>query len=157
MIYAAVTSRSPRVQFAGFLAKFSPEIQKTTKAALVKMRARVPGAVELVYDNYNALVVGFSPNGKTWDSVFSIAVYPRWINLFFLQNALDLDDPEKLLQGSGKVVRSIRLTAAADLDKPAVRALMRQAMAMADTPYDRRAKRSIVIRAVSTKQRSRRP
>jgi Domain of unknown function (DU1801) len=115
----------------------------------------VPGAVEVVYDNYNALVVGFSATGKAWDSVFSIAVYPRWINLFFLQNALDLADPQGLLQGSGKVVRSIRVTSAADLDKPGVRALMRQALALADPPYDRRAKGSIVIRSISKKQRPR--
>ncbi len=140
-----------------FLAKFSPEIQKTTKAVLVKMRSRVPGACEVVYDNYNALVVGFSATEKTWNSVFSIAVYPRWINLFFLQNALDLTDPEKLLQGRGKVVRSIRLTSAADLDRPAVRALMRQALSLADPPYDCRAKGRIVIRSISKKQRSRRP
>jgi hypothetical protein len=66
-----------------------------------------------------------------------------------------LADPQKLLQGNGKVVRSIRLASAADLDKPAVRALMRQALALADVPYDKHAPNRIIIRSVSKKQRPR--
>ena len=148
---------TPKAQLAAFLAKYSPDVQKVAKAVLTKMRRRVPGAVEVVYDNYNALAIGFSATGKAWDSAFSVVCYPRWVSLFFLQSALDLDDPQKLLQGNGKVVRSIRLASAADLDKPAIRALMRQALALADPPYDRRAKSSIVIRMVLKKQRPRRP
>jgi hypothetical protein len=42
--------------------------------ALAKMRARLPGAVELVYDNYNALAIGFGPTERTSEAVFSIEV-----------------------------------------------------------------------------------
>jgi hypothetical protein len=34
------------------------------KGALALLRKRLPGAVELVYDNYNALAVGFGPSGR---------------------------------------------------------------------------------------------
>jgi len=49
------------------------------------MRARLPGAVELVYDNHNALAIGFGPTERASDAVFSIALFPRWVSLFFLR------------------------------------------------------------------------
>src|ERR1039458_9537409 len=66
--------------------------------------ARLPGAVQLVYDNYNALVIGFGPSERASEASFSIVLYPRWVTLFFLQGA-GLPDPRRLLKGSGKVVR----------------------------------------------------
>ena len=109
----------------------------------------------MVYDNYNALVVGFSPTEKPSDAICSIALYPRWVNLYFLWGAF-LDDPEKLLKGAGRQVRNIRLEAASDLDKPAVRALLAQAADDSLKP-SKNTRGTIVIRAVSAKQRSRRP
>lgn len=126
------------------------------KAVLKKMRARMPGAVELVYDNYNALVVGFGPNERASDAVFSIALYPRWINLFFVYGAT-LPDPKKILRGSGRQVRSILIKDAAELDTPDVRELMDAALDDADPPIDPKAKRRMTIRAIAPKQRPRQP
>ena len=50
---------SPSKQLAMFLARFSPEIVKLATAARAKLRRRLPGAVEMVYDNYHALVMAF--------------------------------------------------------------------------------------------------
>ncbi len=41
--------KSPEKQLAGFIAKYTPEIGALGHAALAKMRARLPGAIELVY------------------------------------------------------------------------------------------------------------
>ena len=147
---------SPAQQFAGFLAKFSPEVRAVAKAAIATMRKRVPGATELVYDNYYALVVGFGPNERPSDAIFSIAIYPRHVSLCFLYG-VELDDPQKLLQGGGNQVRHIRLDeGASTLDQPAVRALIAQAIESADVPFDRTARRRMIIRMVETKQRPRR-
>src|SRR5215204_79054 len=102
---------TPKKQLEGFIAKYSPAVAKVAKAALEKMRKRLPGAIELVYDNYNALVIGFSPTEKTSDAVFSIALYPKWVSLCFLQ-AEGLSDPRNLLQGEGKTARHIVLETA---------------------------------------------
>src|SRR5712692_5779259 len=120
-------AESPKVQLDGFLAKFTPEVRAIAKAALAKMRRLLPGAVELVYDNYNALAIGFGPSERASDAIFSIAVFPRWVSLFFLQGA-KLSDPEKLLKGRGKRVRHIVLEEARLLDKPGVRRLITQAL-----------------------------
>jgi len=120
------------------------------------MRARLPGAVELVYDNYNALVIGFGPTERASDAVFSIALYPRWVNLFFLYGAT-LPDPHGVLKGSGKQVRSIMIKNPAELDKPEVRDLMDAALERADPPINPKEKRRMTIRAVAAKQRPRHP
>ena len=120
-------SDSAEVELAGFLDKFTPEIATSAKSILAAMRARLPGAVQLVYDNYNALAIGFGPSRRASEAVFSIAVYPRWVSLFFLQGA-SLADPAGLLKGSGNVVRHIVLAGAEDLDKPDVVDLMQRAM-----------------------------
>lgn len=109
------------------------------------MRARLPGAVELVYDKANALVVGFGPTEKPSEAVLSVVVYPRWILLFFLQGAA-LADPNSLLQGAGKIGKHIRLTDAKTLDDPLVRELMDDAVELMEVPFTPGQKAKIVIR-----------
>jgi hypothetical protein len=121
---------------------------KLTKAVLGKMRARLPGAVELVYDKANALAIGFGPDERASNIIHSIAVYSKWINLYFFEGD-SLPDPARLLQGSGTMVRHIRITSAADLDRPAVKALMAAALRAADPPLDRKARSRILIKQVS--------
>lgn len=142
---------TPAKQLTSFLAKYTPEIRRVATAALKKMRERLPGAIELVYDNYNALVIGFGPTHRASDAVFSIALYPRWVTLFFLKGG-KLRDPKSLLKGSGKIVRHIVLASADDLDAPAVRALMTQALG--GTAFD---ERRLIIKSISKKQRPRKP
>ena len=145
-----------QTQLDAFLDKYSPAIATLARACLAKMRARLPGAVQLVYDNYNALVIGFGPSERASEAVFSIALYPRWVTLFFLHGA-GLPDPKHLLIGSGKLVRRIVLASAEDLDQPAVQALMATALRRADPGIDPDATGSLVIRSISAKQRPRRP
>jgi hypothetical protein len=151
-----VTAAQAEKQLAGFLAKFTPEIERVAKRTRAKMRARLPGAMELVYDNYNALAIGYGPSEKASEAIFSIALFPRWISLFFLQ-AKGLKDPAGLLQGSGHVARHIVLESANDLEKPAICDLMEQTLKLAKVPLDSKAPRKLVIKSVSAKQRPRRP
>ena len=139
------------------IARFDPAIQRVVQQARTKLRKRLPAAVELVYDNYNALAIGFASSERTSDAVFSIAVFPRWVSLFFLQTGAHLTDPKGLLKGSGNQIRHIRLTAAADIDSPDVRGLMKEALALAEVRVARSGKGRMVIKSVSAKQRPRRP
>lgn len=148
--------KSAEKQLATFIAKYTPEIGAVARASLEKMRARLPGAIELVYDNYNALVIGFGPTERASDAIFSLALYPRWVTLFFLKGAR-LRDPNKLLRGSGKIVRSIVVRDAAMLDDPAVQALIAQALDRAAKAIDAAQPGRMVIKSISAKQRPRRP
>ena len=127
---------SPGTQLDRFLDKYTPEIAALARACLAKMRARLPGATQLVYDNYNALAIGFGPSDKASHAIFSIALYPRWVSLFFLQAAPKLPDPNKLLAGRGNVVRYIVLDSASDLDQPAIQQLIAAALQRAIQPID---------------------
>jgi hypothetical protein len=152
----AASGPSASADLAGFIARYDPAVQKVAKAALTKLRRLLPGACELVYDNYNALAIGFGTSERASDVIASIALYPRWVSLFFMHGAR-LSDPKKLLKGSGSKVRHIVLESAAVLDSPAVKALCRTAVAGHPSRLDAQARRRVVVKSVSAKQRPRRP
>jgi hypothetical protein len=122
-----------------------PDMAKLTKAVLAKVRERIPGSTEMVYDKKNSLVIGFCSAERASNVINSIAVYSKWINLYFFEGDT-LPDPEGLLQGTGSMVRSIRVTDAADLDRPAVKALMAEARKCAEPPLDPNAKRRVLLK-----------
>jgi hypothetical protein len=143
-------------QLASFLAKFTPEVAALAKSIRAAMRKRYPYAFELVYDNYNALAIGYCPSERPSDGIFSIAVFPQWVSLFFLQ-AGGLSDPDRTLKGSGNVAKHIRLSSAKTLSEPAVGALMAEATHKAKVPFDPNSKHRLIIRSVAATQRPRRP
>jgi hypothetical protein len=53
-----------KAQLDGFVAKYSPEVAKLGRAAIARMRKLLRAAQVLVYDNYNALAVGFGPSER---------------------------------------------------------------------------------------------
>ena len=148
-------SPTPERQLAGFIAKFTPEMAALIRAARSKMRKRIPNALELVYDNYNFFVIGYGPNDRPRDAIFSLAAQAKGLSLCFLQGA-GLPDPKGLLRGSGNVVRSMRLESAAALTRPAVRALIAAALQRAKTPLPAHGRHRLIIKSVSAKQRPRR-
>ena len=76
--------------------------------------------------------------------------------LFFRHGAL-LSDPNELLRGDGKIVRSIILKNASDLDDPRVRRLIGEALNNADVPFDPAVADRLVIKSISAKRRPRQP
>ena len=147
---------TPTQQVHAFIDCFTPEIAALARAAIGKMRRRLPGAHRLVYDNFNALVIGFGPTERAGDAWFSLAIYPKWINLFFLDGAR-LKDPKKRLKGAGSQVRHIRLTDVALLDDPDISALMDAELKLGDVRHDPKQKSQLIIKAIAPKQRPRRP
>lgn len=147
---------NPKKQLDTFLVRYDPKIASLARSALVKMRKRLPGPIEMVYDNYYALVIGFVPNERPSDAIFSIALYPDHVSLCFLQGAGILDPHGRLL-GSGNVARHIRLESAAALDDLEIVSLMNTALNRAKVPLDPKQPRRLIIKSISAKQRPRRP
>jgi hypothetical protein len=143
-------------QLAGFIARFDPKIAKLVRDARMRLRRRFPTAVELVYDNYNALAIGLGPTERASDAFVSLVVYARGVSLYFIQGAR-LADPKGLLEGKGNQGRFIRLEDPATVDKPAVVALLRAATKLAKTPLPKNGRGYTVIKSVSARQRPRRP
>jgi hypothetical protein len=104
---------SPRRRLSAFIAKFDPGVATVARAAIRKMSQRLPGATQLVYDNYNALAIGFGASEK-------------------------------------------RSKSANDLDLPAVKALMKEALSIADPPILTKKSGALIIKSISARQRPRR-
>ena len=142
-------------QVAGFIAKFDPAIAKLTRACRTVLRKRYPSAIELVYDNYNALAIGYSPTERTSDCIFSLAVYARGVNLYFMYGR-SLSDPDHLLLGSGRQGAFIRLESANTLDQPQIEKLIESAVKRQLPTFASKGRGYTVVKSISAKQRPRR-
>jgi hypothetical protein len=150
-------SSSPAKQVAAFIDKFEPALARRVRAARAVLRRRYfSTANELVYDNYNALAIGYSSTERVSDVVLSLAVFAKGVNLYFYYGKA-LDDPDKLLQGNGNQGRFIRLDDVAQLDDRGVAALIQAGIAFGDTPMPKTGRGSTIIKSISAKQRPRRP
>jgi len=99
--------------------------------------------------------IGYGPSERTSEAVLSLAAQASGLTLFFLQG-VQLPDPDRLLQGAGNKVRSVKLMAAADLYSPALRALMKAACKQAKSPLMKGGRHRLIIKSVSANQRRRR-
>jgi len=138
-----------------FIDKFEPTHQKVIRAVRKKLRKRFPTATELAYDNYNFFVIRFGPNDRPSDCILTIAAAANGVGLCFVRGA-SLPDPDKVLLGSGKQTRFVRLPSADVLGQPAVQRLLSLAAERAKTPLPSTGRGKLVIRSVSAKQRPRR-
>lgn len=147
---------TPTLQLAELVANYAPEIARAFTVARRKMRAFVPRGYELVYENYNALGVGYGCGQKASAAILSVVAYPRWVTLFFLHGG-NLKDPKSLLDGTGSRVRSIRLKSPNDLDRPDVQQLISQALAPHAEALARCPRLTLVIKSIASRRRPRRP
>ena len=142
-------------ELRSFIEKFDAKDQRLIRSVRSAVRKRFPTANELVYDNYNFFVIGYSPTERPSDAIVSIAARANGVGLCFIHGA-SLPDPKKLLLGSGTQTRFIRLDSAGRLADPDVEALVAAAIARATTPLPSSGRGRLVIRSVSAKQRPRR-
>ena len=142
-------------ELAGFIDKFSPEMAAAIRAARAALRKRVPTANELVYDNYNFFVIGYSSTLRPSDSFIMLVADGQGVRLAFYYGS-KLPDPMGILQGTGNQNRFLRLESARDLAKPEVEGLIRAAITQGTAPLRTSGRGTLVIRSVSAKQRPRR-
>lgn len=144
----------PEAALTGFLARYDPDIAADARAAMQRLRDRLPMADAMIYDNYNGLVMGFSPDERPSHAILSLLALPGHITLCFLQGA-KLDDPEGLLKGGGTTVRHVRLKGPGDLDDPKITRLIDLALAGAKVPLQEGRNGRMYVKSVSAKQRPR--
>jgi hypothetical protein len=152
-VMTTVTAAS---RLADLIGHYSPEVAQVFTAARRKMRALVPRGYELVYENYNALGVGYGPGQKASDVIVSLVAYPKWVTLFFMYGAA-LKDPNCLLEGTGRRIRGIKLQSSSDIDRPDVKQLASQALRPHGEALEWCARLVLVVRSVASKRRPRLP
>jgi len=92
--------RTPEQRLAAFIAKFDSKNQALIRSVRRALRRRLPTANELVWDNYNFFVIGYSATERPSDSVVSIAAAANGVGLSFYRGAT-LPDPQGILEGAG--------------------------------------------------------
>jgi hypothetical protein len=142
-------------QLRNFISKFDPVHQSLIHATRRILRCRLPSAHELVYDNYNFFVIGYSPTERPSDAILSIAAGASSVGVCFIHGAR-LPDPQRILQGAGKQTRFVRLQSASALTKRPLSELITAAVSASRVPLAPQGRGRLIIRSVSAKQRPRR-
>ena len=150
-----IVSADTEKQLKGFIDKFEPKNQALIRAVRKMFRKRFPTANELVWDNYNFFVIGYSPTERPSDTFFSIAAGASGVGLAFYRGAT-LPDPHRILLGSGSQNRFIRIESVQTLANPDVDKLISAAIAQAKAPLRASGRGQLIIRSISAKQRPRR-
>src|ERR1700742_4198535 len=112
------------------LIKFMLPYPDKVKAAALWLREFVwdlyPETNELIYDNYNAVAFGWSPNDKAGDGFCSIAVASDHVNFGF-NRGVDIADPDKILLGNGTQYRYIQVREKDDFPEEYIKRLLEDA------------------------------
>ena len=119
-----------QVSLSEQLSKIPPGVRSTVKAAIKKVQAAAPEADEIAYRSQQPRsksamwkLVRYAVDGT---NVVGIGTFSNHSTLFFYRGR-ELDDGSGLLQGSGKDSRFVTLRSPADVERPAVKRLVRNA------------------------------
>lgn len=88
-----------------------------------------PAANELLYHTH-ALTSVYSISEKLSDAFCHIPIYSNHLNLGFNRGTL-LSDPDKLLEGTGKLIRHIPIKSISDFDNKKTKSLIKHAIEFA--------------------------
>lgn len=109
------------LDFENLLRDHDPEIVDITREARRLVESVAPQAVLQVETRWGGYLL--FKNSSEGPSVCWLSPYTRHVSLGFNEGT-QLPDPEKLLQGQGKLMRHVKLRAPRDLENPAVKELI---------------------------------
>lgn len=144
--------RTPDALLRSFLESIDPRTQKLFRAVRTALRKRFPTANELAYDYSSHVVISYAPTDRGIESIVSIDARPDGVRLYF-NHGPRLSDPRKLLQGTGKQARFIRVESVDQLVQPDIEALIRAATDLAVVPLPSKGKGKLIIRGSAAKAR----
>ena len=121
-------SNSDKKDLVTFLKPFPEEIQELALWLRAFIWDLYPGTNELIYDNYNALAIGWSPTDRVGHTFCSIAVGRTSYNVHFgFYWGAQIADPEKKLIGQGKQYRYILVKDKSNFPETYMKKLMKEA------------------------------
>ena len=129
------TSRPIHPDFQFFLDFKSQEVVDLFKDLREYILELYPDCNELVYHTH-ALTAVFSISEKLSDAFCMLPIYTNHLNLGFNKGTL-LKDPNKLLTGTGNLIRHIDVKKTSDYRNPKVKALIQEAIDFAIKDMDK--------------------
>lgn len=118
--------RPPSEELIRHLSRYDLSVGELALALREMVLKEAPAAVEKIFQVY-ALVFWYSLTGKMNDAFCQVVIYPKGVNLMFNRGA-ELEDPDGVLVGEGKVIRHIKVRRAEDLKNPHLRKFIRKAI-----------------------------
>jgi Domain of unknown function (DU1801) len=111
-----------------FLRRNDPGVRAVVLGLRTVVLEELAPCHEYIFAMPNAVVLLYGPTDRVIeDCICMINVYRKHVNLRFTQGT-ELDDSYRVLQGTGKRMRHIRVTVLSDLERPEIRAYLRQAL-----------------------------
>ena len=110
------------VPFAEIIADKSAVVQEVAWAARALLADVMPGITEVTWGRQKMSGYGVGPK-KMSEQFCYIGTFKKHVNLGFYYGA-DLPDPSGLLEGTGDLLRHIKLRSVEDVNRSAVRALV---------------------------------
>lgn len=108
-----------------FLSSYEPEVRELAHGARALVRRLVPDATEKLLLRWKTFAYGRTRK------FCAVSPYKAWVNLQFHSGA-NLPDPSGLLEGTGKSMRHVKVTAPIDLESQALAELIRSAAELAE-------------------------
>jgi hypothetical protein len=111
-------SKEERTDLLELISPFSEEVQSKTLWLRDFVWDQYPQANELIFDNHDNIILGWSPTEKVGHASCAIAVDRTNNNVYFgFYDGAALTDPENLLIGNGKRYRYIQVQDINDFPK----------------------------------------
>jgi Domain of unknown function (DU1801) len=107
-------------------ASYAPEVRGLALAARAFVLEMIPDISEMV--DVKARIIGFGYSERYADQVCMLMPTKAGVNLG-IAYAMELPDPKKLLEGTGKLHRHVKLKSEWDLQNAALRNLLKAALA----------------------------
>jgi hypothetical protein len=119
-------ARPPDPQLLGMLSAFDRPVAELALALREMVLEEAPHAVEKAYANHpSAVWFGFGEKMK--DMFCYIAAATRHVNLGFCRGA-SLPEPDRVLEGEGKMMRHVKFRSERDVERPFVRRYIQAAI-----------------------------
>jgi hypothetical protein len=141
------------------LLKFLKPYDKKVVETAIQLRDFVieqhPDCNELIYDNYNAVAIGYSTTDRQKELYCHIAVYSKYVNMGF-NKGVELSDPGKLLKGTGNSIRHIRVENYDDFPSTYVKRLLQESLKLSLESLENKeqqVKAQSIIKSISAKKK----
>ena len=118
--------KSPPPDVAALFESLDPKVRTLAEKARTLVLATLPGAIEIPDPKARVIGYGYGPGYK--DMVATLILSKQGVKLG-LVGGTELPDPDHLLEGSGRVHRYVAFTKAKEIGRPAVKTLLRRALA----------------------------
>jgi hypothetical protein len=147
--------RPPR-ELLDFLHRYDSGVQSLALGLRTVVHEEMAPCHEYIFEMRSKVVLLYGATERVIaDGICNIGVFTRHVTLGFPRGT-DLEDPAGVLQGTGKAMRHITVKKLSDLDRPEIRAYLRQARKHAGLKRRRPGTAAEVVTRVKQKSPTRR-